>query len=62
MDDLQTYNDNNEELTTSSKDYFRRKAMLLITFPWTTVINMVECNLTDSIGCEKEERFVFVSF
>jgi hypothetical protein len=72
MDHLQMYSDSmetTEELTTiegreaSSPSIvpFRSKSLLFATFPWATVLPVIDAKLVEHIGDGGEERYAFVS-
>jgi hypothetical protein len=68
MDTLQGYGDGEEHASNErgeendpSMVFFRRKTLLFATFPWTTVLPVMDSKLVESIGDEREERYGFVS-
>jgi len=68
MDDLQVYVDGEEHVSIErgeendpSTVFFRRKTLFFATFPWTTVLPVMDSKLVENIGDEREERYGFVS-
>ena len=72
MEHIQSYtdpmdddNDGNHHTSTddasTTVNLFRIKSLLLATFPWFTVVNMVPSKLVECLGGSREEHYAFVS-